>query len=93
MPDYIAAAVADSGRPDADKQRDANRKPAESLEFAGVKQGEQIVDFFPGGGYFTRILAKAVGPKGHVIALTPSGVPENSPRRRMRSPPSRPIPT
>jgi predicted methyltransferase len=76
VPKYIAAAVADPGRPEADTARDANRKPAESLAFAGVKPGQQIVDFFPGGGYFTRILAKAVGPKGHVIALTPAGVPE-----------------
>jgi predicted methyltransferase len=76
VPASIAAAVADSGRPAADTARDADRKPAESLAFAGVKPGEQVVDFFPGGGYFTRILAKAVGPKGHVIALTPAGVPE-----------------
>jgi predicted methyltransferase len=27
----------------------------------------------PGGGYFTRILAKTVGPKGHVYALVPTG--------------------
>jgi predicted methyltransferase len=76
VPAYITAAVADPGRPDADKARDADRKPAESLAFAGVKQGEQVVDFLPGGGYFTRILSKAVGPKGHVTALTPAGAPE-----------------
>jgi predicted methyltransferase len=27
----------------------------------------------PGGGYFTRILAKTVGPKGHVYGVVPSG--------------------
>ena len=70
-PDNIAAAVADSNRPDADKQRDANRKPAETLEFAGVKPGEQIAELLPGGGYFTRIFSKAVGPSGHVYALVP----------------------
>jgi predicted methyltransferase len=72
----ITAAVADSGRPDADKARDADRKPAETLAFAGVKEGEQVVDFLPGGGYFTRIFSKAVGPKGHVTALNPAGAPE-----------------
>ena len=36
IPENIAAAVADSTRPDADKQRDANRKPTETLAFAGV---------------------------------------------------------
>ncbi|HWE44790.1 MAG TPA: methyltransferase, partial [Caulobacteraceae bacterium] len=45
------AAVADKGRPEADTKRDADRKPAEMLEFAGVKQGQTVVDFLPGGGY------------------------------------------
>ena len=73
---YIAAAVADKGRPEADTKRDADRKPAEMMEFAGVKPGMTVVDFLPGGGYFTRILSKVVGPKGHVTALSPMGTPE-----------------
>jgi predicted methyltransferase len=78
IPANIAAAVADSGRPDADKQRDANRKPAETLAFVGVKPGEKIGELLPGGGYYTRILSKAVGPKGKVFALVPQR-PANAP--------------
>jgi predicted methyltransferase len=78
IPANIKAAVADSSRPDADKQRDADRKPAETLAFADVKPGEQIGELIPGGGYFTRLFSKAVGPKGHVIALVPSR-PANAP--------------
>ena len=63
------AAVADKNRPEADTKRDADRKPAETLEFAGVKQGQTVVDLIPGGGYFTRIFSKAVGPKGTVYAV------------------------
>lgn len=63
------AAVADKGRPEADTSRDADRKPAEMLEFAGVKAGQTVVDLIPGGGYFTRIFSKAVGPKGTVYAV------------------------
>ena len=66
IPGNITAAVADSNRPDTDKQRDANRKPADTLVFLGVKSGEKIGEIIPGGGYFTRIFSKAVGPKGHV---------------------------
>jgi predicted methyltransferase len=76
IPQNISAAVADPARPAEDKARDADRKPAEALAFAGVKTGEKVVDFLPGGGYFSRILSKAVGPKGHVIALSPAGSPE-----------------
>ncbi len=67
----VAAAVADSGRPDADKQRDANRKPAESVAFAGIKKGDKVVDLLPGGGYFTRIFSKTVGDTGVVYAVPP----------------------
>jgi predicted methyltransferase len=78
IPANISAAVADSNRPDADKQRDANRKPAETLVFLGVKPGEKIGEIIPGGGYFTRLFSKAVGGKGHVFALVPER-PANAP--------------
>lgn len=66
----IVAAVADKGRPEADTARDVDRKPAEMLAFAGVGPGDKVADFLPGGGYFTRIFAKAVGPEGKVFAVT-----------------------
>jgi predicted methyltransferase len=76
VPGNIAAAVADGNRPDADKQRDADRKPAETLAFTGVKSGAQIAELLPGGGYFTRIFSKAVGSSGHVYALVPARSPD-----------------
>lgn len=69
VPAAITAAVADAGRPAADKERDANRKPAEVVAFAGVKPGMVVAELAPGGGYYTRILAKAVGPNGKVFAI------------------------
>jgi predicted methyltransferase len=72
IPNNIAAAVADSHRPEADKARDADRKPAETLAFTGVKPGAKIAELLPGGGYFTRIFSKAVGATGHVYALVPA---------------------
>jgi len=73
------AAVADKDRPAADTKRDADRKPAEMLEFAGVKQGQTVVDLIPGGGYFTRIFSKAVGPKGTVYAVSGPPRPGSTP--------------
>jgi predicted methyltransferase len=69
VPPAIAAAVADSARPDTDKARDANRKPGETVAFAGVKPGMVVAELAPGRGYYTRILAKAVGPSGTVYAV------------------------
>ena len=69
VPPAIAAAVADAARPDTDKERDATRKPGETLAFAGIKPGMTVAELGPGRGYYTRILAKAVGPSGKVYAI------------------------
>jgi predicted methyltransferase len=66
VPSPLTAALADPSRPATDVARDAARHPAEMLSFAGVKPGDRVADFMMGSGYFTRILAAAVGPKGHV---------------------------
>jgi len=71
LPAYIAAAIADPARPEADTKRDADRKPGQSLAFAEVKPGQRVVDFLPGGGYFTRLFSAAVGPTGVVYAVAP----------------------
>lgn len=69
LPANIATALADPGRPAADSSRDTARHPGEVLAFAGVKPGDKVGDFLMGGGYFTRIFAKAVGPEGKVYGL------------------------
>jgi len=74
IPPYATAAVADKARPAEDTARDADRKPAEMIAFAGIKPGSVVVDLVPGKGYFTRIFAKAVGPKGHVYAYFPTEI-------------------
>jgi predicted methyltransferase len=68
----IAEAVADSSRPASDTARDINRKPAETLAFAGVKPGDKIADYAAGAGYFTRLFTDVAGPAGHVYASVPS---------------------
>ena len=64
----IAAAIADPGRPQANKDVDDKRHPAELLMFIGAKRGDKVAELVPGGGYVTRLLAKVVGPTGHVYA-------------------------
>ncbi len=72
MPAYITAAVADAGRPEADRQRDADRKPAETLLFADIRPGKQVVELVPGGGYYTRLLSTVVGKHGKLYAVSPA---------------------
>jgi predicted methyltransferase len=65
-------AVADPSRPDTDTTRDADRKPAQTLMFAGVKSGDKVADYVADAGYFTRLFASVVGPTGHVYAVEPT---------------------
>ncbi|HEX7758880.1 MAG TPA: methyltransferase [Caulobacteraceae bacterium] len=71
-PAYVTAAVANTARPKADTDRDAARKPADMLVFAGIKPGQTVVDLMPGGGYFSKLFSGAVGPTGKVYAFQPA---------------------
>ena len=66
------AAVSSPTRPETDTKHDADRKPIEMLTFAGVKPGDKVADLVPGSGYFTRLFALAVGPKGMVYSFLPA---------------------
>jgi predicted methyltransferase len=65
-PAHIAAAIAAPERSDKDRERDQKDRPAEVLAFAGVKPGMAVADVFGGGGYWSELIARAVGPEGKV---------------------------
>jgi predicted methyltransferase len=67
----VAAALADPARADQAVD-DGRRHAADVIAFTGAGMGSTIVDFLPGTGYWTRILAGVVGPTGHVYAFWPA---------------------
>jgi len=69
----IAKAVANPARPADHREADPLRKPAETLAFSGVRPGMTVGEFYPGGGYFTRMISGVVGPTGHVYGLENQG--------------------
>jgi predicted methyltransferase len=72
---HIVSALADPRRPAEDVARDAARHPAEVLAFAEIEPGDRVADLLPGGGYFTRLFAVAVGEEGRVYpVIRPEGV-------------------
>jgi predicted methyltransferase len=87
IPAYITVAVANPNRPDADRKRDEDRKPAESIAFTGMKPGDRVVDMIPGKGYFTKIFSGVVGPKGWVYAYFPSDLDEIYKKNNVQMPP------
>jgi predicted methyltransferase len=74
-PDYEAI-VAAPDRSDADRQTDVRRQPAKLLAFTGVKSGMKVLDMGAGAGYSTELMARAVGPEGHVYAQESAAVME-----------------
>jgi predicted methyltransferase len=57
----------------ADRIRDSARKPIAVLEFLQLEEGNRVLDLYAANGYYTYILAKAIGPAGTVYA-------QNAPR-------------
>jgi predicted methyltransferase len=64
----LIAALADPARAE-DAARDKYRHPAETLAFFGVEPGQTVVDFIPGGGWYTRVLVPYLGPRGTYVAV------------------------
>lgn len=62
--------LADPARVDKNRALDEGRLPAEMLDFAGVKRGDVVADYQAGGGYYTELLSRVVGPRGRVYAMT-----------------------
>ena len=71
------AAVADASRPKEDVQRDAQRKPADMLAFAGVKPGDKVAEYglmglVVGGGLAAACAAAAVPSSATRGSCSPS---------------------
>lgn len=69
IPDYVNAAVADTTRPEKQREVDVLRLPAETIAFSGVKPGDTVGELYPCGGYFTRMLSDVVGDKGKILGI------------------------
>lgn len=67
--DYTSA-LADAARTAESRALDEGRMPAQVIDFAGIKRGDVVADFQAGGGYYTEILSRVVGPKGRIYAIT-----------------------
>jgi predicted methyltransferase len=74
MPDPdLAAALASPARPAAAVARDKVRHPVEELSFFGLKPDQTVVELWPGGGYWTDLLAPYLAPHGRYYVTLPAG--------------------
>lgn len=74
----LTAAVADPGRTATFVARDKTRHPAEELAFFGINPKMTVVELWPGGGYWTEILAPYLAKGGgtYYVALNAPGAAE-----------------
>lgn len=68
----LQAAVAGAQRTPAFVKRDAVRHPREELEFFGLRPDMTVVEIYPGGGYWTEILAPYLKGAGTYYVAVPS---------------------
>jgi len=70
--------IAGSHRTDADKARDQYRHPLEILSFFGITDTMTVVEIWPGGGWYTDILAPFLKEHGtyYAVGVVPESVSE-----------------
>ncbi len=68
----LRTAMAVPSRKQEDRDRDADRKPADLMMALGIKPGMTVVDVMAAGGWMTEVLSIAVGPTGKVYAQNPT---------------------
>ena len=81
----LADAVAGDWRSDDEKARDAWRNPAETLAFFEIEPSDTVVEIWPGGGWYTNVLAPylASGDGQLVAAIWDVNVFEGDRRARI----------
>ena len=69
----LTKAIAAPLRSDANRARDTYRHPAGTLAFFGVTPTQNVVELWPGGGWYTEILAPYLAARGTYTIASPVG--------------------
>jgi len=75
----LISAVQGSHRSETNKVRDKDRHPLQTLQFFGLRSDATVVEIWPGGGYWTEILAPFLKDHGvYYVALPGKGATETA---------------
>jgi predicted methyltransferase len=69
----LERAVAAPHRSETNRARDRYRHPLETLSFFGIEPTDTVVEIWPGGGWYTEILAPYLADQGKLIVASPAG--------------------
>lgn len=73
LEDKVNAALASDARSEAEKARDANRKPLDTLKFFGLRDDMRVVELVPGGGWYTKVLGPVLRENGQLYVALGAG--------------------
>jgi predicted methyltransferase len=83
----LGTALAAPTRTPANVLRDKYRHPAETLTFFGVEPGQTVVELWPGGGWYTEVLAPYLASTGTLHVIPPTGTYDQRIRAKVASDP------
>lgn len=74
----IRAAMESSIRTEAERARDRNRRPIQTLDFFGFTDDMRVLELVPGGGWYTKLLAPVLRENGVLfVAVGTAGIQRN----------------
>ncbi len=82
-------AVASPGRRPEDAARDKYRHPVDTLTFFGIKPDMTVVEIWPGGGWYTDILAPYLHDHGKLYAAVSAGENADEYKKKLADDPAR----
>lgn len=84
----LSAALSGQHRSEANRARDRYRNPAATLAFFGLKPTLNVVELWPGGGWYTEILAPFLAARGHYTVAPPVGRPTENIAKKLDADPA-----
>lgn len=82
----VAMSMQGDHRSESNKARNQYRHPVETLEFFAIEDGMTVMEIWPGGGWYTEILAPAMRGHGNLIIATWDPEVEGQPAYRYELP-------
>src|ERR1700756_1223501 len=84
----LKAAINNPQRPAAERARDHYRHPLQTLQSFGIKPTMTVVEIWPGGGWYTNILAPYLKQNGKLYEAVPPGPRSDAYRKKIASDPN-----
>lgn len=86
LSERVTQAMDGDHRSDSNKARNMYRHPVETLDFFGLEDGMTVMEIWPGGGWYTEILAPAMRNHGKLVIATWDPDVEGQPAYRYELP-------